>query len=295
MEGNVIQVSDLIAYHHIKESFKDRIACFKITPETVNIGTAPAAYMDIFSFIVVENGRLTFEINYRKIELEKGDMLLIHPSLLVRLDTQSGNFEGTHLLCDRRFFEHLLSQRPDYQLFALHFRTHGPVVRLTDRQSADIVQTMRLVAREITCPGPHQEDILVHLMHVSLLQVLTCLKTTAPATGTELNHAEALFQQFVGLVIQHYREAHCIGFYADALCVSGTYLSRVIRQVTGKTVNYFLSGLLFAEACRLLAKTDKPISDIAIALNFADQSSFGKFFKTKAGMSPLTYRTQAKK
>lgn len=89
----------------------------------------------------------------------------------------------------------------------------------------------------------------------------------------------------------HYKQEHYIAFYARELSISPSYLSRIIRKTTGKTAAYFITGLLHAEACRLLLHTDLPIQAIADELNFSDQSAFGKFFKANAGVSPQLYRT----
>lgn len=103
---------------------------------------------------------------------------------------------------------------------------------------------------------------------------------------------EVLFQQFISLLIQHYKEEHGIELYARQLAISTTYLSRIIRQVTHKTAGYFITGLLYAEACRMLIHSDLTIQSIADKLHFSDQSAFGKFFKANAGVSPLRYRTE---
>lgn len=294
MENKIIQIRDLLNYHNIDNSFKDKIACIKMTPDLVNIGTAPASYMDMFSFVVVLDGCVSFEINYRDIKLEKGDMLLIFPSLLVRLAEQSEDFKGLHLLCERYLFEHQLSTRPAYQQFSLFFRTRYPVIHLSDCQLNDITQSMEQIRQQINRPCAYQEDILLHLLHACFLQILVLIEEKDGDKSAKLNHAEAIFQQFVGLMTAHYKREHQIGFYADKLCMSTTYLSRIIRKVTGKTVNDFLSGLLYSEACQMLVYTDMTINAIADELRFADQSSFGKFFKTKSGVSPLNYRSQWK-
>ena len=92
------------------------------------------------------------------------------------------------------------------------------------------------------------------------------------------------------LVYDNYKNEHNIEFYARELCISKTYLSRIIQKITNRTANYFISGMLISEACRLLAFTNLTLQNIAEELNFSDQSAFGKFFKAKKGISPFKYR-----
>lgn len=291
----VIQITDLLEYHQADGNYKGKIACIRLNPELVNIGTAPAAYMDMFSFFVVKEGSVSFEIDYRRVVMQKGDMLIIYPSLLVRLMEQNPDFVGLHLLCERYLFEHLMTIQPLYQRYALFFRTCFPVIHPSDNSFDELVYTMEHIRHQILHPSAYQEDILLHLLHAFCLQVLELVGAEHNGGASlELNHAETIFRRFIGLLTQHYQKEHQIEFYAGELCMSTTYLSRVVRKLTGKTVNSFISGLLYSEACRLLTYTDKTISLIAEELCFADQSSFGKFFKTHAGISPVKYRAQRK-
>lgn len=89
--------------------------------------------------------------------------------------------------------------------------------------------------------------------------------------------------------MDNYRMHHDIGFYADALHISTTYLSRIIRNITGKTVRFHIAKLVCADARKLLESTDISIKEIAVSLGFSDQSVFGKFFIARMGISPLKY------
>ena len=63
---------------------------------------------------------------------------------------------------------------------------------------------------------------------------------------------EEIFLGFLGLLPQHFAEHHDIGFYASHLCITTTYLSRVVRQVSGgRTVVDYINQILLMEATRL--------------------------------------------
>lgn len=123
-----------------------------------------------------------------------------------------------------------------------------------------------------------------------MLLVLEVIEERVSSLPVSLGRTERLFHDFMALVVAHYKREHYINFYASRLSVTTTYLSRIIRWQTGKTAAYFLGGMLYAEACRLLTRTDYTAQQIAEELNFSDQSAFGKFFKSKAGVSPHIFR-----
>lgn len=293
MKERIIRLSDLMAYHKVKEVYKNRIACFRMDNRLVNIDTISPAYADIFSFIAVKSGTAVFSINYRECTVGRGDMLLLSPSTLVAITGQSSDFEAMDLMCERSLFEHMISTFEPYQSYTLFFcRTTRPFLHLNESQTEHVTASMQQISEAIMQPYVYQESIINHLMHALLLQMLELVEERVNALPPALNHNETLFHSFIMLLIQHYREEHYIEFYARQLSISPTYLSRVIRKVTQKTAGYFITGMLYAEACRMLVGTDLPIQAIADKLHFSDQSAFGKFFKSNAGMSPQKYRTE---
>lgn len=289
----IIRLSELMAYHGVKEVYRNSIACFRMNSLLVNIDTIPPAFADIFSFLVVQNGTAVFSINYRECTVREGNLLLFSPSVLVSLTRQSSDFVAMNLLCERTLFEHILSSCTAYQSYSLFFcRTDWPLLHLTVEQVEGMVACMRQISHTISRPYVYQEELVNHLMHVFLLQVLELVEARVGMLTPALNHTETLFHQFISLLIQHYKQEHYIDFYARMLSISTTYLSRIIRKVTQKTAGYFITGLLYAEACRLLVYSDRPVQAIADELCFSDQSAFGKFFKSNAGISPQKFRME---
>lgn len=295
MTEKIIRLSELTEYHQVKEVYENSLACFEINSHLVNIDTIPPVFADIFSVMLIRQGSATFSLNYRNHTVGKGDMLLFWPSLLVSLTRQSPDFVALHLLCERSLFERLLATDPAYRQYSLFFfQAQSPILHLPDNLAQTLADDLRQLSRHIVTPGPYQGAMLQHLLHVVLLQVLGPIAHRTD-TAAPLSHPEQLFQQFITLLIRHYKQEHYTEFYARSLSISPSYLSRIIRQTTQKTAAYFINGLLYAEACRLLRHTDRTIQAIADELNFSDQSAFGKFFKANTGLSPLQYRNRSVK
>ena len=74
------------------------------------------------------------------------------------------------------------------------------------------------------------------------------------------------------------------------LNLSAHHLTQIVKLVTGQSVSDFIFEMLFSEARNLLTHSKLSIQEIATTLNFSDQSSFGKFFKRRAGVSPIDFR-----
>ena len=81
-----------------------------------------------------------------------------------------------------------------------------------------------------------------------------------------------------------------IAFYVSELNISPVYLSRVVRQVSGRTVVDYINQMLLMEASFLLQTSQLSIAQIADRLHFADPASFSKFFSRMKDMTPRMYR-----
>lgn len=296
MKERIIRLSELMEYHEIKEIFREKVACFQMNSRLVNIDTIPPAFADMYSFMMVREGTAVFTLNYHEYVVSKGDMLLFYPNLLVSLVSQSADFQAMHLLCERKFFENLLLRYNVFQSYLFFFcSAECPIFHLSPEQSDVFFLNLKQISRNIIYPSIYQEDILVNLLYVSMFQVLELINASLSSSEPRTSHCEILFHKFIGLLTLHYKKEHQIDFYARELSVSNSYLSRIVNKITHKSVGYFVTGLLYAEACRLLAYTDMTIQEISDELSYSDQSAFGKFFKSNSGMSPLQYRNMSVK
>ncbi|MDR3681243.1 MAG: helix-turn-helix transcriptional regulator [Flavipsychrobacter sp.] len=76
----------------------------------------------------------------------------------------------------------------------------------------------------------------------------------------------------------------------ETMNISVSYLSRVLKLLTGQSTQQFIHEKLIAKAKEKLSTTNLAISEIAYELGFAHPQSFSKLFKTKTNLSPLEFR-----
>ena len=81
-----------------------------------------------------------------------------------------------------------------------------------------------------------------------------------------------------------------VQYVAQKLNLSPTYLSALLKSVTGQTTQQHLHEKLISTAKEKLSATDLSVSEIAYALGFEHPQSFSKLFKTKTNLSPLAFR-----
>lgn len=81
---------------------------------------------------------------------------------------------------------------------------------------------------------------------------------------------------------------------ARAVGVSATYLQKIFKQVQGMTMIEYLNRIRIERSKLLLACTDDPVVDIAIATGYNSRQHFARVFHGCVGVSPQQYRRDAR-
>jgi AraC family transcriptional regulator len=78
---------------------------------------------------------------------------------------------------------------------------------------------------------------------------------------------------------------------AMSVGVHPVHLAREFRRFYGCTITEYVLQRRLEFACREMLNSRAPLTDIALAAGFFDQSHFARTFKAQMGMSPHQYRT----
>ena len=135
----------------------------------------------------------------------------------------------------------------------------------------------------------------VQMLLYSYLQQIKFFPNNEEKNNKKSFRNEDIYSRFMQSVFIHCRENRKVEFYASKLFVTSKYLSTVVKNVTGKTASDWIEDIIIEEIQYELKHSNESISEIAFRLNFPNISFFGKFFKRKAGVSPLKYRKNISK
>lgn len=81
-----------------------------------------------------------------------------------------------------------------------------------------------------------------------------------------------------------------VRYLADLLNLSPSYLSDMLRSLTGQNAQQHIHNKMIEKAKELLSTSELTISEIAYQLGFEHPQSFSKLFKTKTKISPVDFR-----
>lgn len=244
-----------------------------------------------FFFVFVESGTALLSDMRQDYTIKGEDLIVLSPSLAATLHHASPDFTFTCICLVPEYFDSLPGSQLLYSQLAEFIQVdHLPIVSLKPEKSRYLRQTFDLFSSDLRGFKIYPNGIISHLCCLLLLQTADTFCQSNRHMPVYVKRSGEIFRKFRKLLTAHYRQHHDIGFYADELHISTTYLSRIVKQTTGNTVRFLISELICADARRMLVCTDLDIKEIASQLGFSDQSVFGKFFVKKTGLSPLKFR-----
>ncbi|MGI4742395.1 MAG: helix-turn-helix domain-containing protein, partial [Janthinobacterium lividum] len=136
----------------------------------------------------------------------------------------------------------------------------------------------------------YREEILRSLIHILLHETAPIYSAQHMSSKAIQTRSQLIAAEFKKLVNSHYATERSLAFYANKLCISPKHLAETVKEATGKRAVVWLAEAVLLEAHVLLQNPALTIGQIADTLHFADQSTFGRFFRNNTGVSPASYR-----
>ena len=247
---------------------------------------------DFFIFAILKKGSCRIKINLKEFELEKNSLLILPPDSRKESIYISDDAILMVLAYTTTFLTRLQLPENFWEMTEYFSSRNSPVWKLTKKEANILIRLMDAMEKHLAIMGTHMfgTEILNHLFMVFILQLGAMSKKYAKSGLQGYSRKEDLTIEFYVLAKKHFRKERQLLFYADQLFVSPKYLTETVKEVSGKNAGEILDLHAAQEARILLQTTSQSISEIADFLNFADQSSFGKFFKRMEGSSPTHFR-----
>lgn len=108
-------------------------------------------------------------------------------------------------------------------------------------------------------------------------------KSSGPGIPPWLKQVREMLQE-------HATERLTLSSLAEVVGVHPVYLASAFRQHYRCTIGEYVRQLRVESACRELSVAETPLTQVALAAGFADQSQFSRTFKRVVGVTPTEYR-----
>lgn len=286
--GN-LSLPELAARYGIKDIYGANIAYFSSEEGGVSDLRAVTDRICCYEMHLILSGFADVDIAGHKHHLDHGSLLVLTPYQPAKCRfSPHAVTEG--LLIDRVFYDSISSTdfSGDVEIPGIPSR-FNTVYQLTESQTQELSGIFCQIQKAIHYMHLYKMEMIQSMVHIFKL-FISELPFKDNVLTPDFRNKENIYKIFLHLSERNFRKERQIQFYADKIGITTTYLSRVVKEISGTTVNDHLTRRVYHEACNLLKTTTKTMGEIAYELGFKDQSAFTNFFKLHAKCSPKTFR-----
>lgn len=250
--------------------------------------------LDITTAIIHEEGSVDVRINMKEYHVTA-------PAMVVMMTNQTFQYISTDsqpkvkaLVLSNRVLEGLFN---DTHLPAVLYRSiyDNPVLKLNEDDRYVLNLFYDMMHGLVKAPtGEYRLEAAKHLILTIFYGYMVKENNSNRIDDEPRNRATDLSDAFLELLRSDFRISRDVGHYADKLFVTPKYLSRCIKEVTGRTATEWIDSYVVNESKALLASTRLTIQQISDQLGFLSTALFGKYFKRVEGITPSAYRKSRK-
>ncbi|MCD9019206.1 helix-turn-helix domain-containing protein [Parachryseolinea silvisoli] len=232
----------------------------------------------------------------QKYDFDEGLMAFMSPGQILRGEENGvpDNLEGWMLFIHPDFLWDTTLAKKIKQYEYFHYSTNEALF-LSDKEEAVMNEIIENIKHEYhsNIDSFSQNIIIAHLE--TLLSYAERFYNRQFITRKKSNHQilnrlEELLSDYFNSDDLVTKGLPSVQYIADTLNVSSSYLSNLLKSLTGQSTQQHIHDKLMEKAKEKLSTTDFSVSEIAYQLGFEHPQSFSKFFKTKTNLSPLEFR-----
>ena len=247
-----------------------------------------------FCILTVERGSASFEIDFRRHELQENGVLLLGVEQFVRFIEVDKDFR---ISCVMFTVETWRRKAKQFGAHVFSFLKQYPYVPPSG-ESRNGIYYMMQAAEKIYLDTKHsfRIEIFENIVQNMLFDIYDRIQTKLmKRDSSNTSRREAIFENFIHLVAENCALHRDVGFYADKLCITTRYLSSIVRNMINTSPKEVIDTRCIQEIKMLLCDTGESIQEISSRLHFSDQSYFARYFRRNAGTSPEEYRKNCNK
>ncbi len=252
----------------------------------------------VFDLYVISMKRGCDGLHYgqQKYDFDEGLMAFMAPGQVLRGEENGvpHNLEGWMLFVHPDFLWNTSLaakiRRYDYFSYAT-----SEALFLSDKEEAVINDLVRHIKTEYDANiDKFSQDIIISHLETLLNYAERFYQRqfiTRKITNHQvLNRVEELLTSYLNNEALLSKGLPTVQYFADSLNISTKYLSSLLKQLTGQTMQQLIHEKLIEKAKEKLSTTRLSVSEIAYQLGFEHPQSFNKLFKSKTRQSPLDFR-----
>ena len=237
-------------------------------------------------------GKLKYGQGYY--DFDEGGLLFVSPNQLLATANDNGDYEGYSLFIHPDFIRnHPLGKA--IKNFGFFSYSANEALHLSDKEKQKIISVIENIEQELTSSIDEiSQDLIISYIEVLLNYSNRFYKrqfiTRKAVCNDLLGKLEALLNDYFYNEITLKKGLPTVHYLSEQLNVSSSYLSDMLRSITGQNAQQHIHNKLIERAKEILTATNLSVGEIAYQLGFEHPQSFSKLFKSKTNLSPLEFR-----
>ncbi len=250
--------------------------------------------LDCFIIAFCSHGQTQIELNGQTYNWKEGCLAMILPNTFLRNIKSSEDFMVDISVFSPNFTRNIFNFQKDIWDIAMYIYSN-PIKDTGHKKDLTFELYSQLLNAKINEEqNEYNKEIIRHLFYAMFCEILHEINSWIPENGrvikNNLKQSDYIFKKFIEKVTADDGTHRSVSYYADLLFYSPKYLSKIVRNVSGKVP----LEIIHAHATELikykLKNSDMSIKEISNYFKFPNPSFFGKYVKTHLGMSPKRFR-----
>jgi len=243
-----------------------------------------------FQIMWVVSGSGCCRIDLERFSFSNNSILIIPPGRFHQLQT-NGPVCGFVLTFNADFLHLAIDVQGRSYLKDVIFEMRQAEMLCLTGNSTGLENLLTEMTKEFESRDSLRLEILSGMFKIFLMYIKRYSSTVRQELGD--SHCMRLYNKFYTKLEKEYKTKRQVAQYASELSVTPSYLSEVVKRVTGFSASYHIQQRMVQEAKRLAMYSDANMKAVAYTLGFDDLSHFSKFFKQVAGMNFSEYKRSA--
>jgi AraC family transcriptional regulator, transcriptional activator of pobA len=239
------------------------------------------------------SGRVKYGQHYY--DFDEGGLLFAAPGQIIGADENHGGVcsQYTLLIHPDFFLTYPLAKKiKQYGFFSY---SANEALHLSDKEKSVIISIFEIIEEELNSRLDNfSQDVIISQIELLLNYANRFYRrqfiTRKAVNNDLLQNLEELLEEYFGNQQSLTGGIPTVQYLADRLHISASYLSDMLRSLTGQNAQQHIHNKLIEKAKEQLSVTALSVSEIAYSLGFEHPQSFSKLFKTKTSLSPVEFR-----
>lgn len=173
--------------------------------------------------------------------------------------------------------------------------TANEALHLSDKEKMTIISIFKIIEEELNSRiDDLSQDVVISQIELLLTYANRFYKrqfiTRKTVNSNLLQQLESILDAYFADEKSLNQGTLTVQYLAENLNLSPSYLSDMLRSLTGQNAQQHIHNKLIEKAKEKLSTTSLSVSEVAYALGFEHPQSFSKLFKAKTNISPLEFR-----